>query len=74
MTDFLLIQPGDVVAVSMPDEEPFLGEILHVEGGARTGHPSYAQVIREDDLAIFTINPDWVTARCAPDQKGWQKK
>lgn len=52
MTDFLLIRPGDVVAVSMPDEEPFLGEVLHVEGGARTGHPSYAQVIREDDLAI----------------------
>ena len=44
----------------------FLTEMLHVEGGARTGHPSYVQVIREDDLAILTINPDWVTARCAP--------
>jgi len=36
-------------------------------GGARTGHHSYAQVISEDDLAILTITPDWVTARCAPD-------
>ena len=34
-----------------------------VEGGARTADPYYAQVIREDDLAVIGIDPAWFVER-----------
>jgi len=63
--EFLCIQPGDVVWVEPPAAPAYLASVLYVEGGARSAHPSYAQVVREDDLAVLTIQPDWVSQRCA---------
>ena len=63
--DFLNLKVGDVVAVGQPGQEPWLGSVLFVEGGARTADPYYAQVIREDDLAVIGIDPAWVIERMA---------
>ena len=60
---WLQIRPGDVVAVQPPHQSPWLGQVLYVEGGARTEPPNYAQVMREDDLAVVSIHPDWVLDR-----------
>ena len=60
---FLQIEPGDVVAVQPPQKQPFVGQVLYVDGGACAYHPNYAQVIREEDMAIISINPDWVVDR-----------
>ena len=57
------LKVGDVVAVRQPGQEPWLGSVLFVEGGARTADPYYAQVIREDDLAVIGIDPAWVEER-----------
>ena len=61
--DFLNLKAGDVVAVRQPPHDPWLGTVLFVEGGARTADPYYAQVIREDDLAVIGIDPAWVVER-----------
>lgn len=61
--DFLNLSVGDVVAVSQPKQETWLGTVMFVEGGARTADPYYAQVIREDDLAVIGIDPAWVVER-----------
>ena len=66
MEVFLLVQVGDVVAVAPPRLEPYLAQVLFCEGGARTGEPSFLQVLREDDLAVLTINANWVIDRISP--------
>ena len=66
MEVFLLVQVGDVVAVAPPRLEPYLAQVLVCEGGARTGEPSFLQVLREDDLAVLTINANWVIDRISP--------
>jgi hypothetical protein len=60
---FLPIQIGDLVAVQPPRQEPFIGQVLYVEAEASTQQPSNAQVIREDNMAIVSINPGWVLDR-----------
>ena len=66
MEAFLLVRGGDVVAVAPPRLEPYLAQVLFCEGGARTGEPSFLQVLREDDLAVLTINANWVIDRLSP--------
>jgi hypothetical protein len=39
--------------------------VICCEGGARTAEPSLLQVLREDDLAVITVNADWVIDRLA---------
>jgi hypothetical protein len=60
---FLPIQIGDLVAVQPPRQEPFIGQVLYVEAEASSQQPSNAQVIREDNMAIVSINPGWVLDR-----------
>ena len=60
---FVPIQIGDLVAIQPPRQQPFIGQVLDIEGGASTQHPHNAQVIREDDMTIVSINPDWVLDR-----------
>jgi len=57
---FLAVRVGDVVAVAPPRQQPFLAQVICCEGGARTAEPSLLQVLREDDLAVLTVNADWV--------------
>ena len=51
------IQVGDVVAVAPPDESAYLAQVLFVEAS------NYAQVIRENDLAVICVRPEWVVQR-----------
>jgi hypothetical protein len=37
--------------------------VLYVEAEASSQQPSNAQVIREDNMAIVSINPGWVLDR-----------
>ena len=60
---FVPIQIGDLVAIQPPHQEPFIGQVLYVEGDASSQQPSNAQVIREDDMTIVSINPGWVLDR-----------
>ena len=62
---FLAVQVGDVVAVAPPRQQPFLAQVICCEGGARTADPSLLQVLREEDLAVITVNADWVIDRLA---------
>ncbi|OUT74615.1 MAG: hypothetical protein CBB79_01965 [Synechococcus sp. TMED19] len=61
--DFLFVAVGDVVAVASPSQPAYLAQVIFCEGGARSAHPSFLQVVREDDLAVLTIQADWVVAR-----------
>lgn len=60
---FLQVEVGDVVAVAAPRRPPFLARVICCEGGARSAEPSLLQVVRDDDLAVLTINADWVLER-----------
>ena len=60
---FVPIQIGDLVAIQPPRQEPFIGQVLYVESDASSQQPSNAQVIREDDMTIVSINPGWVLDR-----------
>ena len=60
---FLLINVGDVVAVAAPRQPPYLARVICCEGGARSAEPSLLQVVRDGDLAVLTINADWVLER-----------
>jgi hypothetical protein len=62
---FLAVRVGDVVAVAPPRQQVFLAQVISCEGGARTAEPSLLQVLREDDLAVITVNADWVIDRLA---------
>jgi len=62
---FLAVRVGDVVAVAPPLQQVFLAQVICCEGGARTAEPSLLQVLREDDLAVITVNADWVIDRLA---------
>ncbi|OUW28166.1 MAG: hypothetical protein CBD29_03810 [Synechococcus sp. TMED169] len=57
------IKPGDVVAVKPPHQDPFLGQVLYVDERNSPGDSCFAQVIREEDLAIISINVEWVLER-----------
>jgi hypothetical protein len=61
----LAVRLGDVVAVAPPRQQVFLAQVICCEGGARTAEPSLLQVLREDDLAVITVNADWVIDRLA---------
>jgi hypothetical protein len=73
LLDFLSVAVGDVVAVASPRQPPYLAQVICCEGGARSGHPSFLQVVREDDLAVLTIQADWVLERL-PGGRGPEKK
>ena len=60
---FLLVGVGDVVAVAAPRQPPYLARVICCEGGARSAEPSLLQVVRDGDLAVLTINADWVLDR-----------
>ena len=60
---FVPIEIGDLVAVQPPRQEPFIGQVLYVDGAASSQDPNTAQVIREDTMAIVSINPGWVLDR-----------
>jgi hypothetical protein len=62
---FLAVRLGIVVAVAPPRQQVFLAQVICCEGGARTAEPSLLQVLREDDLAVITVNADWVIDRLA---------
>ena len=62
---FLAVRVGDVVAVAPPRQQVFLAQVISCEGGARTAEPSLLQVLREDDLAVITVNAEWVIDRLA---------
>ncbi|WP_341879198.1 DUF3104 domain-containing protein [Synechococcus sp. UW140] len=65
---FLAVRVGDVVAVAPPRQQVFLAQVICCEGGARTAEPSLLQVLREDDLAVITVNADWVIDRLPSKQ------
>lgn len=65
---FLAVRVGDVVAVAPPRQQVFLAQVICCEGGARTAEPSLLQVLREDDLAVITVNADWVIDRLTSRQ------
>ena len=46
-----------LVAVQPPRQEPFIGQVLYVDSAASSQYPHNAQVIREDTMAIVSINP-----------------
>ena len=60
---FVPIQVGDLVAVQPPRQEPFIGQVLYLETDSNGLHTSNAQVIREDTMAIVSIDPGWVLDR-----------
>ena len=60
---FVPIEIGDLVAVQPPRQEPFIGQVLYVDSAASSQYPHNAQVIREDTMAIVSINPGWVLDR-----------
>ena len=60
---FLDVEVGDVVAVNPPHAAAYLAEVIYVEGGARFSDPNFLQVVREDDCAVLSICPSWVTDR-----------
>ena len=60
---FLRVEVGDVVAVAAPRCPPYLARVICCEGGARSAEPSLLQVVRDGDLAVLTINADWVLDR-----------
>ena len=59
----LEIKPGDCVAVQPPHQTPWLGQVLYVEASSRITDRSFAQVIRDDDLAVISICPSWILDR-----------
>ena len=59
----LEIKPGDCVAVQPPHQAPWLGQVLYLEVGTRKADRSFAQVIRENDLAVVRICPSWILDR-----------
>ena len=59
----LEIKPGDCVAVQPPHQRPWLGQVLYVEAGSRMTDRNFAQVIRDDDLAVISICPSWILDR-----------
>ena len=61
--DFLNVQVGDVVAVNQSGQNPYLAQVLYVEGGARFSDPNFLQVCREPDCAVMNICPSWITQR-----------
>ena len=61
--DFLSVAVGDVVVVGSPSQPAYLAQVIFCEGGARSAHPSFLQVVREDDLAVLTIKADWILER-----------
>ena len=61
--DFLDVEVGDVVAVHKPGEKAYLGQVIYVEGEARTADPNFLQVVREPDCAVMNICPSWITQR-----------
>ena len=54
---FVPIQVGDLVAVQPPRQEPFIGKVLYLKTDSNGQHTSNAQVIREDTMAIVSIDP-----------------
>lgn len=60
---FVPIEIGDLVAVQPPRQEPFIGQVLYVDSASSSEYPHNAQVIREDTMAIVSINPGWVLDR-----------
>jgi len=62
-TVVLEIKPGDCVAVQPPHQRPWLGQVLYVEAGSRMTDRNFAQVIRDDDLAVISICPSWILDR-----------
>jgi hypothetical protein len=71
---FLAVGRGDVVAVAPPRQEPFLAQVIGLEGGARSGHPSFLHVLREHDLALLIIQANWVVDRIAASGPAKRKK
>ena len=57
------VEVGDGVAVHPPCAASYLAEVIYVEGGARFSDPNFLQVVREDDCAVLSICPSWVTDR-----------
>ena len=60
---FVPIQVGDLVAVQPPRQEPFIGQVLYLDADPNGQHTSNAKVIREDTMAIVSIDPGWVLDR-----------
>jgi len=73
VSDVLRIRPGDVVAVAQPHKAAWLGQVIHVVEGARSQELSVAEVVREDDCTVVTINPEWVMD-CIPGHRSANPK
>ena len=61
--DFLDVEVGDLVAVKLPSEKTYLGQVFYVVGGARTADPYLLRVCREPDREVMNICPSWITQR-----------
>ena len=59
----LEIKPGDCVAVQPPHQTPWLGQVLYIDAGSRVANQNFVQVIRDQDLAVISISPNWVMDR-----------
>ena len=59
----LKIKPGDCVAVQPPHQTPWLGQVLYINAGSRVANQNFVQVIRDQDLAVISISPNWVMDR-----------
>jgi hypothetical protein len=67
---FLEARVGDAVLVASPGGgDTWIGEVIHLEGGARCASPSFFQIACVDTGVIRTVNADAVVEilRPSPD-------
>lgn len=57
---FLAVRVGDRVAVANGDQNWWIGDVIHAEGGARCGANSLFQIACVDSGVIRTVNADAV--------------
>ena len=66
MPAFLLVRVGDLVLVEPPEQDWWVGQVIHREGGARDNGNSFFQIACVDTGVIRTVNPNSVTGVVKP--------
>ena len=66
MPALLLVRVGDVVLVERPEQDWWVGQVIHREGGARDSGNSFFQIACVDTGVIRTVNPNSVTGVVKP--------
>ena len=66
MPAFLSVRLGDVVLVEPPEQDWWVGQVIHREGRARDNGNSFFQIACVDTGVIRTVNPNSVTGVVKP--------